>query len=183
MIIECYTPYMSGDGSRGVRLIRDMPDRSRIIAELEIRTPGSALSPGFSFAGGFAGELYKPHGSWWVQHKNERDPDASGQIHDELLRAFPKLAPFARVHLCDLDGTPMHARENATFWYKQTVAEGDPYVVEYAARTLNINADQIPLALDAQGVRNMIESCREGWRYDVADALAVFDYYYRMANI
>lgn len=101
-------------------LVRDMPDRSRIIARLEIRGPDNArgLSPGFSLTG----EVYKPRGTWSgaMRHRRGLEWDAGGCLHASVLRAFPHLKPFARVHLADLDGSPMHAYANASWYYPDT---------------------------------------------------------------
>lgn len=98
------------------QIIRDMPDQSRIIAELEIRGEDSTLSAGFSLCG----SLYESHGTWSgkAQHENDRDIDSGGQIRGDLLRAFPFLEDFARMHLSDLDGVPMHAIANGLYFYR-----------------------------------------------------------------
>lgn len=109
----------SGAGyNHGERVIitRDLPNRDRIVAKLEIRRPtdpGRSLSPGFSLTG----EIYEARGSWSGarRHKQGLDYDAGGCIQ-ELLRAFPNLAAFGRVHLADLDGTPMHGAANGAYF-------------------------------------------------------------------
>ena len=40
----------------------------------------------------------------------------SGAIHDEILKAFPRLADIAALHLSDIDGKPMHSFENGKYW-------------------------------------------------------------------
>lgn len=60
-------------------------------------------------------------GSAWYptpagRYRNE--PDAGGQIADEVLAAFPWLALLVGLHLHDaVTGEPMHAVENGWFWY------------------------------------------------------------------
>jgi hypothetical protein len=39
-----------------------------------------------------------------------------GCIHEEVLNAFPQLAPLVALHLSDLDGVPMHAEANGFYW-------------------------------------------------------------------
>ena len=57
-----------------------------------------------------------------------RDPIlACGQITDEILHHFPKLAPLAAVHLSAADGQPMHAEANARYWAGlSTYPDGSP---------------------------------------------------------
>lgn len=40
---------------------------------------------------------------------------SGGAGHDEILKHFPRFADLAALHLCDIDGVPMHAVENG--WY------------------------------------------------------------------
>ncbi len=45
------------------------------------------------------------------------NPHSCGCIHDEILSAFPQLAPIVRMHLSDAEtGEPMHAAANG--WYR-----------------------------------------------------------------
>lgn len=41
--------------------------------------------------------------------------EAGGAGHEEILRRFPRFADLASLHLCDLDGAPMHAMENGFY--------------------------------------------------------------------
>ena len=70
-------------------LIRDLPDRSRVIVHLQLRERGEpgGLSPAFSVTT----DRYEPHGthSGKARHRRDRDPDASGCLHDTALLAFP----------------------------------------------------------------------------------------------
>src|SRR5690348_12567491 len=96
-------------------LVRDMPDRSRIVAHCELRIDDPrGLSDAFSVTG----EVYEPHGTWSgaAQHRNGREWDA-GCVHEDVLRAFPQLAPLVALHLCAPDGTPMHALANGWYFY------------------------------------------------------------------
>jgi hypothetical protein len=40
---------------------------------------------------------------------------SGGCCHDLILKHFPKFADLAALHLCDMDGTPMHGTSNG--WY------------------------------------------------------------------
>lgn len=39
-----------------------------------------------------------------------------GANHEEILRHFPQFKDLAKLHLSDIDGTPMHAAANALYW-------------------------------------------------------------------
>lgn len=120
-----------------IELARDMPDRSRVVAHLEVRLPGSRgnLSSAFSLTG----EVFEPRGNLSGGARAKRyarllanganttaasEPDACGCVHDQILRAFPSLARFAAMHLADpLTGEPMHALENGWYWYAGSRAD------------------------------------------------------------
>lgn len=36
--------------------------------------------------------------------------------HELILQHFPRFADLAALHLCDMDGAPMHAEANAWYW-------------------------------------------------------------------
>lgn len=42
--------------------------------------------------------------------------EAGGCLHEEIAEHFPELKPLIRLHLSDMDGTPIHALENGYFW-------------------------------------------------------------------
>lgn len=105
-------------------MVRDMPNGSRIVANVEVRLPGESrgLSPAFSVTG----EVYEQHGTWngAARHRNGRESDIGGCIHDEILRAFPELAPVVALHLSDPEtGEPMHAESNGWYWYAGSRAD------------------------------------------------------------
>jgi hypothetical protein len=63
------------------------------------------------------------------------DFQCGGCIHDEILAAFPQLAPLVALHLSDAEtGEPMHAEANGFYW----LAGCDPEIgsgVEYHGGT------------------------------------------------
>ncbi len=100
-------------------LIRDLPDRSRVVVHLQLRERGDAgeLSPAFSVTT----DRYEPHGthSGKARHRRDRDPDSGGCLHDAALLAFPELALLVDLHLADSEtGEPMHAEANALYFYR-----------------------------------------------------------------
>jgi hypothetical protein len=56
------------------------------------------------------GEISTPH------ERSKGDAQVGGCIHEELLKAFPQLAPLVALRLSDLDGVPMHAEANGFYW-------------------------------------------------------------------
>ena len=82
-------------------LIRDLPDRSRVVVHLQLRERGDPgeLSPVFSVTT----DRYAPHGthSGRARHRRDRDPDSCGCLHDAALLAFPELALLVDLHLAD----------------------------------------------------------------------------------
>jgi hypothetical protein len=100
-------------------LIRDLPDRSRVVVHLQLTERGDPgeLSPVFSVTT----DRYEPHGthSRRSRHRRDRDPDSCGCQHDVALLAFPELAPLVDLHLADSEtGEPMHAEANALYFYR-----------------------------------------------------------------
>jgi hypothetical protein len=100
-------------------LIRDLPDRSRVVVHLRLRERGDpgGLSPVFSVTT----DCYERHGthSGRFRHRRDRDPDAGGCLHDVALLAFPELALLVDLHLADSDtGEPMHAEANGLYFYR-----------------------------------------------------------------
>ena len=54
------------------------------------------------------------------QRKNGRWVDfAGGCIHEEILKHFPELEPFAKLHLCNYLGQPMYSIENGFYWLEK----------------------------------------------------------------
>jgi hypothetical protein len=99
-------------------LVRDMPNRSRVVATLDIGRGYFSLT----------GELYEPHGTWSGRARHGERARArlgAAKSRDKVLRAFPKLAGFARMHLSDLEtGEPMHAEANGWYWYSSYDGRG-----------------------------------------------------------
>lgn len=64
-------------------------------------------------------EIYEPHHrqaeASITQNGKQYWLSACGCCHDEVIKAFPELAPYIRWHLSDTDG-PMHYSANALYW-------------------------------------------------------------------
>jgi hypothetical protein len=159
-------------------IIRDV-GRTRYVAHLRITDGYFSLT----------GELYEPHGtrSGAAQHRNGREPDMGGAMGDTLARVIPELEPFARVHLSSLDGTPMHAKANAGYFYSGAHESyeirhyGEGYVRrngtghERAARTLRVDAADLPTNLSPGAFDAFVDDRREQWWHDAMDAMRVFE--------
>lgn len=64
----------------------------------------------------------------------DRNCSCSGAIGDEIAKAFPELAIFNRLHLCDSDGIPMYAVENGFYHLKNgfnSKSTGDMFKSEF----------------------------------------------------
>lgn len=221
-------------------------NRTRYVAHLRIHAAGGTISPGFSITG----DVYEPHGTWSGEaaQRNGREWDSGGAIGDKLAEILPPLAIFERVHLAGLDGTPSHARANASYYYpRKDVAgwihharkacrdserfprfnsyhnelltegetiDGDRHsanrwsidpgawsfdaIPAYAdpktgdvetigamswreialgrcARTLGIDAGDLPRELCPVAFAAFVDDQRERWRWDAHDAVALFD--------
>lgn len=100
-------------------LIRDLPDRSRVVVHLRLRERGDPgeLSPVFSVTTERYGPRASHSGRW--RHRRDRDPDSCGMQYDVALHAFPELAPLVDLHLADSEtGEPMHAEANGLYFYR-----------------------------------------------------------------
>jgi hypothetical protein len=166
-------------------LIRDLPDRSRVVVHLQLREGGDpgGLSPAFSVTT----NRYEPRGthSGKARHRRDRDPDSDGCQHDVALLAFPELAPLVELHLADSEtGEPMHAEANALYFYR--TARGLPggwsddhqhaereglTVASYARRVACsiLRVDEIPLDGVSEGdlataFHQFVEDQRERWQ-------------------
>jgi hypothetical protein len=110
------------------------------------------------------GELYerRPNARGITRYEQGREPDIGGQITDDVLRAFPKLAPFARMHLADVEtGVPMHADANGWYFYS---AEG----AAAARRVLRV--DSIPEKLSREAFSRFVDGRRERWAREAREA-------------
>ena len=68
--------------------------------------------------------------------------ESAGCIHDEILAAFPELAPVIKVHLAGADGAPMHALENARYWAGRSKYQDRDD--EKPARHLRVDISELP---------------------------------------
>lgn len=50
------------------------------------------------------------------RERRKNDCQAFGCLHDEILAAWPEVAPLIALHLSDFDGVPMHAVANGFYW-------------------------------------------------------------------
>ncbi len=166
-------------------LIRDLPDRSRVVVHLQLRERADAggLSPVFSVTT----DRYEPHGthSGRSRHRRDGDPDAGGCQHDIALLAFPELALLVDLHLADsATGEPMHAEANALYFYRTARglpggwsddyqhAEREGLTAEAYARRVacsilrvdEIPLDDVPEQDLAAAFHQFVEDQRERWQ-------------------
>lgn len=120
--------------------------RGQIIATASAEQYGGNSHPHFSVTG----EISTP------AERNKGDFQTGGCIHDEILKAFPFLAPLVALHLSNSDnGEPMHAEANGFYWLAGAFGGfGEEYhggsgndgkdvatCLDYAASTLRISKD------------------------------------------
>jgi hypothetical protein len=162
-------------------LTKDLPDGTRVVAELELRLARdgerfdeSGLSPGF----GVTGEIYEPRSNakGAARQRQGREPDGWGAIGEELVRYFPKIAPIAALHLSDPDGAPMHAEANGWYWYSSYDGKGTHAFpdkrpdYEIACEYLRLPAGGIPSPQNRRSFKELVDSQRERWADEAREA-------------
>jgi len=130
------------------------------------------------------GQLWDSEG-WYRRGGPDGRMRACGQLHTEIARAFPQLAPVIAVHHADDDGRPMHAVANAWFAYSgewHAYDHASPYGPrptdtphERAARILRIEPAELPADMDKETFQTFAESLAPRWQEDAARALAVIE--------
>lgn len=139
-----------------VTLSKSLPDRTYV------RVTADTTRGYFSVTG----EVYEPHGTWSgeARFRNGRDCDGAGQCGE--IAHFPEMVPIMRVHLCDMEGVPMHAEANGWYWYELGALD----TVEKLLRL-----PYIPRGLSRAAFAEMVDSMRPVWREDARRALEVLD--------
>lgn len=160
-------------------------DYMRVTVEIR-EDDAQGLSNGFSITG----ELYeggRRGADGRTRHKQGRDADVSGAMHDEIVMWFPELAPVVRVHLADLDGTPIHAKANGWYFYsgQATEYEREHYGTEYAerhgtphqraAKALHISADELPTGMTHDEFDKFADALENSWRVQAGEARALIE--------
>jgi hypothetical protein len=168
-------------------LTRAMPDRSFVVARV-----GLQYLDGNSSAYWAAGaDVYDARGtcSGEARWRNGREPDACGMMHAELLRTFPQLAPFVRLHLADVTGLPMHAEANGWYFYsgkasayeREAEANGRPTFAnreglsdhERAARALHLEPTELPRGMGELEFQSFVASLAERYERESQEAYAL----------
>lgn len=150
----------------------------------------SGLSDSFSVVA----SLYCPHGTWSgrAQKSNGREPDACGQLQEEVRKLAPKLEPLLRIHLADPSGIPMHAEANGWYFYgggastyeRDQIAKGRDYGYsrllehsdhERAAKALRIDPSELPEGLDREAFLGFVAGLRDRWQREADSARALLE--------
>lgn len=151
-------------GATVLRLVRIVGD---IVATLEAETPdGEYLvatartqalgdqAPYFSLTG----ELYRRKASY----TRRAEPVACGCLHEEILAAFPNLAPIEALHCSDaITGEPMHAVANG--WYRYEHGE-----FELAAELLRVDVEDLPVDVNREEFAAWVATLADQWREEAA---------------
>ena len=85
----------------------DLPDRYRFNARAALDHIEGNRRPHFTTTG----ELLN------LRRRGDNQIEACGQMQEETRAHFPEMAPLLAIHSSDDDGTPMHALENARYWF------------------------------------------------------------------
>ena len=121
--------------------IKHLADNRKIQAECTLSSLNNQ-TPHFSLVG-----------QTWEKKNGRFRFESGGQITDELLEAWPELAPLAAIHLADIDGVPLHAVENGFYWAGGTKWNGpeanSPPNVDFLASTLRISINDAQIIVDA----------------------------------
>ncbi len=92
-------------------------------------------------------------GEIYCKRHRHSDVFACGCLHDEILQAWPELAPLVALHLAWSDtGEPLHAEENGFYWFAgwkgglgQTYHGGNSTPAKSPEECLSILADHVRL--------------------------------------
>lgn len=106
--------------------------------------------------------------STWRIDKHYKDAVLYGACHDLLLHVKPSLSDLVALHLCDINGAPMHTLENGFYYCQHAETYGDDVIAHHF---------RVPLA-DVPALRGMskaelstwIETQRPRWKAE-ADAV------------
>lgn len=147
-------------------LVRDLADRSRIVATLRVDQIGGNAHPHFSATA----SVYDAHGTHSGASRQRRglEWDAGGCVHDDILAAFPGAASFVALHLSDWpSGEPMHAEANGRYFIECGRFDA-------AASTLRVSVSDLPPA-DRAAVAAFVDAQRPRWAQEAADAMALLE--------
>lgn len=153
-----------------VTLERSLPDADYLRAT--VTTAGGYFS--------LTGELYesRPNARGFTRYQQGREPDAFGQLTEDVLRAFPQLEPFARLHLADAEtGAPMHGAANGWYFYSCQWADSprtgrgiEDAASSYAAARRTLRVDAIPEQLTREAFASFVDEQRERWAREAREA-------------
>lgn len=107
------------------------------------------------------------------------EPDACGQVCDDIERAFPWLKPLMDLHLSDArTGEPMYALDNGWFWLHDDEAEG-PLITKAsrrrAARYLRTTPDMLADVRTKNDLSSLISTTlAPAWKKQMDAALALY---------
>lgn len=114
----------------------------------------------------------------------------TGCAHDDVLAKHPDLSDIVALHLSDTDGVPMHALENAWYWWSDyegrgAFPRGDHDRLDILAKHLRVTRAEVD-ALDLPTFRMSgaeipaefvayIDAQRERWKAEADAAIDKYD--------
>ncbi len=105
-----------------------------------------------------------------IKHRGE--PVSCGCIHETILAHFPELRILADIHLSDDDGVPMHALENAFYWYGGTKGqERDDWKLARHLRVTLARARAIVGGRDRFETEYIVNAQRPRWKREAETAI------------
>jgi hypothetical protein len=155
-------------------IARTLTNGDYLIATVELRENHPTLSDGFSVTGDLWEARCNARGI--TRFNQGREQDAGGCLHDDILKAFPKLAPLIAVHLASPNGVPMHGEANGWYFYSGDARRWEESRSneswhnregltdrQRAARALNIPTDDVPEGMSKDEFYAFVESLAPRW--------------------
>lgn len=126
-----------------------------------LKQPSSNQTPYFSLTGS-------------LRFLDGKGGNRSGIIHSIILQYFPELEKFAKLHLSDVNGLPMHSVENG--WYFLGKTEYSPYNRDALAKHFRISpeeADRLHDTIETKNdLANYVFGNSDRWKQEAKDAIA-----------
>lgn len=161
-----------------------------VAREIEFEGQQVKVEAVYGVADSGSGPYFSLTGSVWAKQPSGRfrhDPDAAGQVTDEILAAFPWLGLMARVHLDDaVTGEPMHAVANAWYWFSAEKASRRGHEVSFppgwasmtraqrAASYLGVDPSFFEGVQTREDMERVVDSLRPRWAAQAAVVRALY---------
>lgn len=164
-------------------LTRDLPNRDRVVVELELRIAdnGERLVDGISPCFSATYDIYEArrNASGAARQRMGREADGGGTLGDEMVRHFPEAAPIVALHLSDPDGVPMHAEANGWYWYSSYDGQGThnnwDNRTDYDVACDYLRMPAIPGPQNRRTFGELVDAQRSRWAVEAHEARALLE--------